>query len=139
MVLARIVSRLEECFCIFEKSGFGPLREDYLRRWLHTGQRVEAQDPLIMTPQAVVGAPDIIAGGPSVSNATPPFTTSVPSSTPHSLVSSSVSVGKGTMLTIRGLSPSGFLLAVDDQGQKFELSPDGNRLDMMAGLLKRKL
>ncbi|KAG2438269.1 hypothetical protein HYH02_010967 [Chlamydomonas schloesseri] len=42
-------------------------------------------------------------------------------------------------LTIRGLSPAGFLLAVDEAGQRYELTPDGNSLDMMRGLLRRKL
>lgn len=44
-----------------------------------------------------------------------------------------------TPLTISGLSPHGFLLALDDLGQRYELTPDGNSLDMMQGLLKRKL
>jgi hypothetical protein len=42
-------------------------------------------------------------------------------------------------LTIRGLSPSGYLLAVSDVGVCYELTPDGNSLDMMNGLLKRKV
>ncbi|KAG2429540.1 hypothetical protein HXX76_010775 [Chlamydomonas incerta] len=42
-------------------------------------------------------------------------------------------------LAIRGLSPAGFLLAVDEAGQRYELTPDGNSLDMMRGLIRRKL
>lgn len=42
-------------------------------------------------------------------------------------------------LTIVGLSPHGFLLAVDAMGQEYELTPDGNSLDMMQGLIKKKL
>lgn len=47
--------------------------------------------------------------------------------------------GKKVTLTIVGLSPYGFLLAVDAFGQQYELTPDGNSLDMMQGLLKKKL
>jgi biotin--protein ligase len=42
-------------------------------------------------------------------------------------------------LKIVGLSPFGFLLAVDAAGQQFELTPDGNSLDMMQGLIRKKL
>lgn len=42
-------------------------------------------------------------------------------------------------LTIVGLSPHGFLLAKDPLGQEYELTPDGNSLDMMQGLIKKKL
>ena len=42
-------------------------------------------------------------------------------------------------LTIEGLTPHGFLRAVDSVGQTFELHPDGNSLDFFQGLLRRKL
>lgn len=42
-------------------------------------------------------------------------------------------------LVIAGLSPSGFLLAHDAEGDAYELTPDGNSLDMMAGLVRRKI
>lgn len=42
-------------------------------------------------------------------------------------------------LTVRGLSPSGFLMAQDASGASYELTPDGNSLDMMKGLIRRKL
>jgi biotin--protein ligase len=45
----------------------------------------------------------------------------------------------GLSLRIVGLSPAGFLLATDGAGQEWELTPDGNSLDMMQGLLKKKL
>ena len=38
-----------------------------------------------------------------------------------------------------GLTASGCLLAVDEDGVRFELYPDGNSFDFFAGLLKRKL
>ena len=42
-------------------------------------------------------------------------------------------------LTIAGLSESGFLLAIDSSGGRWELTPDGNSLDMLVGLIRRKL
>lgn len=44
-----------------------------------------------------------------------------------------------TQLVIRGLSQHGFLRAEDGNGKMYELTPDGNSLDMMQGLLRRKL
>jgi biotin--protein ligase len=41
--------------------------------------------------------------------------------------------------TIRGLTASGYLLAEDADGQRFELHPDGNSLDFFAGLVRKKL
>jgi hypothetical protein len=43
------------------------------------------------------------------------------------------------LVTVAGLSSSGFLLAVDSIGQQYELTPDGNSLDMMQGMIRRKL
>eukprot|EP01025_Chloroclados_australasicus_P009920 TRINITY_DN13849_c0_g2_i4.p2 TRINITY_DN13849_c0_g2~~TRINITY_DN13849_c0_g2_i4.p2 ORF type:complete len:241 (-),score=17.71 TRINITY_DN13849_c0_g2_i4:256-978(-) len=43
------------------------------------------------------------------------------------------------LLTIVGLSESGFLLGQEEQTQRlFELHPDGNSFDMMKGLIRRK-
>lgn len=47
--------------------------------------------------------------------------------------------GQRVPLTIVGLSSHGFLLAKDPLGQEYELTPDGNSLDMMQGLIKKKL
>jgi len=41
--------------------------------------------------------------------------------------------------TIRGLTASGYLLAEDGDGQRFELHPDGNSLDFFTGLVRKKL
>lgn len=40
---------------------------------------------------------------------------------------------------IRGLTPSGYLLATDSNNQPFELHPDGNSLDFFKGLVRRKI
>jgi biotin--protein ligase len=42
-------------------------------------------------------------------------------------------------LTVRGLTPGGYLLAQDDAGEKFELCSDGNSLDFFQGLVRKKL
>eukprot|EP00195_Chlamydomonas_chlamydogama_P007821 CAMPEP_0202893470 /NCGR_PEP_ID=MMETSP1392-20130828/3052_1 /ASSEMBLY_ACC=CAM_ASM_000868 /TAXON_ID=225041 /ORGANISM="Chlamydomonas chlamydogama, Strain SAG 11-48b" /LENGTH=357 /DNA_ID=CAMNT_0049577817 /DNA_START=158 /DNA_END=1231 /DNA_ORIENTATION=- len=109
LVLAHIITRLEQCFDVLQDQGFEPLEPAYLASWLHSGQRVMALDPLLHPDQPGLPGP---AGGPSSSP--------VP-------------------LTILGLSPSGYLLAADEQGCSYELTPDGNSLDMMQGLLKRKV
>eukprot|EP00890_Picochlorum_soloecismus_P002283 jgi/Picsp_1/3055/NSC_01277-R1_biotin--protein ligase-like len=38
-----------------------------------------------------------------------------------------------------GLSQNGYLLATDESGHRFELHPDGNSLDFMNGLLRKKV
>lgn len=42
-------------------------------------------------------------------------------------------------VTVRGLSPNGYLMAEDDGGQRFELHPDGNSFDFFKGLVRKKL
>ncbi|KAL3687597.1 hypothetical protein R1sor_013906 [Riccia sorocarpa] len=42
-------------------------------------------------------------------------------------------------VTIRGLTPSGYLLATDAQGEQYELHPDGNSFDFLKGLVRAKL
>lgn len=43
------------------------------------------------------------------------------------------------VVTIQGLTTSGYLLAVTDDGQTCELHPDGNSFDFFKGLVRRKL
>ncbi|KAL8485505.1 hypothetical protein ACS0TY_027697 [Phlomoides rotata] len=43
------------------------------------------------------------------------------------------------VVTIQGLTPSGYLLAATDDGQTCELHPDGNSFDFFKGLVRRKL
>ncbi|KAI3912222.1 hypothetical protein MKW98_012033 [Papaver atlanticum] len=42
-------------------------------------------------------------------------------------------------VTIQGLTPSGYLLAIGDDHQFYELHPDGNSLDFFKGLVRRKV
>ena len=100
---------------VFELKGFAPLEETYLKTWLHSGQRVMAEDPEIAASSSI---------GKSVHTAR---------------VSSGGEDPTSYHMTIQGLSPQGFLLAKDDRGRLFELTPDGNSLDMMKGLIKRKI
>ncbi|XP_024967983.1 biotin--protein ligase 2-like isoform X2 [Cynara cardunculus var. scolymus] len=43
------------------------------------------------------------------------------------------------VVTVQGLTPSGYLLAIADSGEMCELHPDGNSFDFFKGLVRRKL
>ncbi|KAI3771425.1 hypothetical protein L6452_02589 [Arctium lappa] len=43
------------------------------------------------------------------------------------------------VVTVQGLTPSGYLLAIADNGEMCELHPDGNSFDFFKGLVRRKL
>ena len=47
--------------------------------------------------------------------------------------------GAETEVTVRGLTKTGYLLAVDAAGARFELHPDGNSFDFFQGLVRKKL
>jgi len=114
VVLAHIMNRLDECFQDFEELGFGPLEADYLASWMHSGQQLQFLEH----------------GEHSLPGYTEPLRH-------HQDLSSGTSLAS---LTIQGLSPTGFLMATEEStGRRFELTPDGNSLDMMAGLIRRKL
>ncbi|KAG7671606.1 putative Biotin--protein ligase 1, chloroplastic [Nannochloris sp. 'desiccata'] len=42
-------------------------------------------------------------------------------------------------VTVRGLSPHGYLMAEDDAGDVYELHPDGNSFDFFKGLVRKKI
>ena len=42
-------------------------------------------------------------------------------------------------VTIKGVTATGYLLAVDEKGTRYELHPDGNSLDFFQGLVRKKL
>ncbi|XP_011626364.1 biotin--protein ligase 2 isoform X1 [Amborella trichopoda] len=44
-----------------------------------------------------------------------------------------------SVVTVQGLTPSGYLLAVDDEDKRYELHPDGNSFDFFQGLIRRKV
>ncbi|XP_058097234.1 biotin--protein ligase 2-like [Magnolia sinica] len=43
------------------------------------------------------------------------------------------------VVTIQGLTPSGYLLAIGEDNNKYELHPDGNSFDFFKGLVRRKV
>jgi biotin--protein ligase len=44
-----------------------------------------------------------------------------------------------TFVTVIGITDNGLLLAVDDRGVQYELHPDGNSLDLLQGLIRKKI
>ena len=47
--------------------------------------------------------------------------------------------GKYTNVTIRGIDNSGFLVAVDDNGNELKLLSDGNTFNFLEGLISKKI
>ena len=47
--------------------------------------------------------------------------------------------GKFTNVTIRGIDNSGFLVAVDDNGNELKLLSDGNTFNFLEGLISKKV
>ena len=97
-------------------SGFSEeLRRAYEAAWLHSGQVVEVEEGAEMVSSSSSSS----SGGGSKKSTTSPASCRV---------------------TITGLSPSGFLAAVDagDGVTRYELHPDGNSLDFFKGLVRRK-
>ncbi|KAK3152216.1 hypothetical protein QOZ80_2BG0155990 [Eleusine coracana subsp. coracana] len=45
----------------------------------------------------------------------------------------------GSVVTIQGLTPTGYLYAIGQDGQNYELHPDGNSFDFFTGLVRRKM
>ncbi len=147
------------CIQVFESQGFAPLESDYLSSWLHTGQTVKfkAGDSqsvdAIVSPTSSSAPPANIhthnSNAPSSQQAAASSTgTGTHTADSHAQESSDsvenggASVGNDTLVTLRiqGVSPAGFLLAFEEgTGRAYELTPDGNSLDMLAGLLRRKL
>ena len=42
-------------------------------------------------------------------------------------------------LVVKGITGTGYLLATDSRGARYELHPDGNSLDFFKGLVRKKL
>ncbi|XP_066324995.1 biotin--protein ligase 2-like isoform X2 [Miscanthus floridulus] len=45
----------------------------------------------------------------------------------------------GSVVTIQGLTPTGYLYAIDEDNKSYELHPDGNSFDFFTGLVRRKM
>ena len=116
---------------VFEEHGFAPLQAPYLSHWMHTGQRLQFSTDSSSSDSSTAACSSTTqqAGGGSVGQQNRQNNT-VPGAPPTTT----------TTLSVQGLSPSGFLLAWEEgSGQVYELTPDGNSLDMMSGLVRRKL
>jgi biotin--protein ligase len=114
---------------VFESSGFAPLESDYLRWWMHSGQRVlfDQGADRSSSPPVAASTSGAQQGSSSQAAAGQSGTTEGPREE-----------GGQVALVIRGITPTGYLLAEDESGRWWELTPDGNRLDMMAGLIRRR-
>ncbi|RCV05344.1 hypothetical protein SETIT_1G076200v2 [Setaria italica] len=44
-----------------------------------------------------------------------------------------------SVVTIQGLTPTGYLYAIGEDGKNYELHPDGNSFDFFTGLVRRKM
>ncbi|XP_062224007.1 biotin--protein ligase 2-like [Phragmites australis] len=45
----------------------------------------------------------------------------------------------GSVVTIQGFTPAGYLYAIGQDGESYELHPDGNSFDFFKGLVRRKM
>ncbi|AEE31895.1 holocarboxylase synthetase 2 [Arabidopsis thaliana] len=95
-ILGAFFKKFENFFDLFMEQGFKSLEELYYRTWLHSGQRVIAEEK---NEDQVVQ----------------------------------------NVVTIQGLTSSGYLLAIGDDNVMYELHPDGNSFDFFKGLVRRKL
>jgi biotin---protein ligase len=110
-VLSHFFNELEPMLETFNRSGFETFYDNYVNEWLHTGQKVMVCDLNERRKQGESFVPNGDEGGE----------------------------GDRTEVTIIGVAESSGLLAIDDKGQRFELLPDGNSLDFLQGLIKRKI
>ena len=110
-----------------EAGSFEPLREEYVRGWLHSGQIVSID--LGRTPEtvnaAVAAARSKRGGGDG-------------GGVQRDAAATGVSCAEARIVGLS--SASACLLAeVVGTGQRVELLPDGNRLDFFKGMITRKL
>ncbi|KAL6888722.1 hypothetical protein ACP4OV_009748 [Aristida adscensionis] len=49
------------------------------------------------------------------------------------------SLSEGSVVTIQGLTPTGYLYAIGQDGESYELHPDGNSFDFFKGLVRKKM
>ena len=117
-LLAGFMNRFEAlCGLLAAGGGFAPLEESYLRQWLHTDQEVS----LVEVKQEKGVGDETGSGGGGDGG------------------SGSGGVEKLVKLVVKGVTSTGYLLAVDAEGERYELHPDGNSLDFFKGLVRKKL
>ena len=118
-LLAAALSELEPLLdALSSPAGFcEELRGAYEAAWLHSGQVVEVEEGAEMVSRSSGGA---------------------------GAAAAAASAAESRRVRITGLSPSGFLAAVDADATggngltRYELHPDGNSLDFFAGLVRKK-
>ena len=127
---------------IVEQEGFDSLEGTYRRYWLHEGQRVQLHEHLDHGADVCTAEPSLVCvcmpsrcvyDAAAESRACCRLRCDVE----HSLAS--ISGNTQMSVTICGLTASGFLRGRADDGSEVELHPDGTSLDMMQGLVRRKL
>lgn len=97
-IVAAFFNKFESFYDAFVSQGFQALEKQYLKTWLHSGQRIIVQKKDENQDQI-----------------------------------------SETVVTVKGLTASGYLLAITDDGETCELHPDGNSFDFFKGLVRRKL
>jgi biotin---protein ligase len=127
-LLATILTLLERHVQTLQTQGFQPIQAAYTDNWLHTGQQVNTavhhhtHRPCMSQSQAPLHNQRASRG-----------------------VDCCQVTWKGedgerdVSMEIKGLTPDGYLLAADDSGERYSLSPDGNSLDFFKGLIRSKL
>ena len=118
-VLASVLNEMESLLVLFAACGFAPMGTEYARRWLHTDQRVRVVDRAGGAEHACVIRGARPRGG-VCARAQPTARTTTSHDPP-------------------GLTEHGALLGVGDDGARYELQPDGNSFDFLAGLVAQKL
>ena len=120
-LLAGFMNRFEALGGLLAASGgFAPLEESYLRQWLHTDQEVSLVEQGVVEreEEKVAGGGETGRGGGG---------------------GGSGGDERLVKLVVKGVTSTGYLLAVDAKGERYELHPDGNSLDFFKGLVRKKL
>ena len=115
-VLASFFNTFEPMLEQFNINGFDSFYDAYIEEWLHSGQTVMVCDLKDRRKQKehAQSFGSTNEGGDEEE-------------------------GEKTEVTIIGVAKSSGLLAVDQNGQQFELLPDGNSFDFLKGLISRKI
>ena len=116
-ILSLFLSNWEPMLDLFRQRGFEPFLDEYHAAWLHSNQRVTVRGP----------AAGPAAGGDAAGSADSADAADPPAGLRR--------------VVIKGVSPkSAALVAIDDDnGQRCELYPDGNRFDFFQGLIYQRM
>ncbi|KAL6525156.1 hypothetical protein OROMI_030749 [Orobanche minor] len=123
-ILAAFFNKFECLYDIFISQGFQALEELYYKTWLHRKMSTLERINGTIFRGATASHLQLACSGQRVI-----------------IQEKSESQGhvSENVVTIQGLTSSGYLLAVTKDGQTCELHPDGNSFDFFKGLVRRKL